>query len=253
MMIRQSHAFRLPPPTEVLRRVKRRAAGRYALTGCCLAVIGGILLAPVSASAAYDQDGRRTGSTSIDGSYAEVTGNGFSAVSGHCVLYATLSSDSTASRQVESGVLRCNGGTLDPTTSACPGGYAYVERFNGTNFYCDSGYAITNGVAYDATTYRTGGSSTTFHGHIDGAAIDQAGFGLSDSVRGYAWGEATGGTKCPGASKGTFGSWERYDTSTGWHLVSASSLHRGVSGSMSGTPCWATISSVNSTGGFYVD
>lgn len=213
----------------------------------------GVLIAPTAAMASVDQDGRKTGSTTIDGSYAQVTGNGFSANSSQCVLYSTLSYDSTAPRQVESGIDRCNGINLDNNTSSCPGGYAFVERYNGSNYYCDNGYAITNGIAYDATTYRTGVTSTTFHGHIDGAALDQGGFGLTDHIQGYTWGEATGGSNtCPSPAKGTFDSWERYDTATGWSLVTSSTTHRS-GGGMSGAPCWATISAVDSTGGFYVD
>lgn len=197
-----------------------------------------------------DQDGRRTGSTSVDGSYAQVVGNGFSAVNNQCVLYSALSYDSTAPRQIESGLARCNNWTIDGT---CTDGYSFVERYNGSSFYCTSGYSFTNNTAYDATTYRQSSTSTTFTGHVNGVTLTQSGFGLSDNVQGYAWGEATGGASCPSPSKGTFNIWERYDTSTGWHYVTSSTAFRHVDGTISGTPCWGTIAATSSDGGFYVD
>ena len=76
-----------------------------------------------------------------------------------------------------------------------PGGQVFVERYNGTSYFCTPGYSFTNGIQYDATTYRSSG--TTFTGHIDGASNSQGGFGLTDHTQGYAWGEATGGSTCP--------------------------------------------------------
>ena len=201
------------------------------------------------AMAGLDQDGRKTGTTAADGSYSRLVGNGFSATSGQCVLYAALSYDSTSDRQIESGLVRCNGAAIDGT---CPDGQVFVERYNGSSYYCTPGYSFDNNTQYDATTYRTGATSTTFTGHINGAQMSQAGFGLSDSVRGYAWGEATGASTCPSPSKGTFTNWKRYDTSAGWSYVTSSTTHRYASG-QSGAPCWDTISSPASDGGFYVD
>jgi hypothetical protein len=214
----------------------------------------GVLLAQwfgaAAADAAVDHDGRWTGTSAADGSYAQVYGNGFSANSGQCVIYAALSFDDTASRQIESGLVRCNGANIDGT---CADGHAFVETVANGNYSCTQGYSITNNTGYDATTYRTGSTSTTFHGHVNGANGDVGGFGLTDWIKGETWGEATGGSACPAPSKGTFLSWERYDTSTGWHYVTSSSIHRIVQGTMSGTPCWATVSTVSSTGDYVVD
>jgi len=200
------------------------------------------------ASAAVDQDGRDTAVTTVDGSYARVIGNSFNQTSNQCVVYSVLSFDSTGTqRQLEAGLVRCHGGGLD--NGSCPGGQTFVERYNGSSYFCTSGYSFTNGTAYDATTYRSSG--TTFHGHIDGASLDQAGFGTSDHIQGYAWGEATGGTTCPSPAHGTFTIWQRYDSATGWHYVDGSSIFR-YGGGMTGAPCWPTVSATDSSGGFDV-
>jgi hypothetical protein len=146
----------------------------------------------------YDQDGRKTGSSTVDGSYARVIGNSFNQTSNQCVIYSTLSYDSTAPRNMEAGLVRCHGGGLD--NGKCPGVNTFVERFNGTTYICTSGFSFTDGTAYDATTYRSSG--TTFHGHINGAFDDQAGFGTSDHIQGYSWGEASGGSTCPSPAHG---------------------------------------------------
>lgn len=223
---------------------------RRILAATALAVVASGALGGVnSADAAYDQEGRRTGTAAADGSYAEIAGNGFPARSGQCVLYAALTTDFDGTqRQIESGLVRCNGANIDGT---CFDGHAFVERYNGTNYYCQQGYTFTNNTAYDATTYRQSSTSTTFTGHVNGASLTQAGFGLADEVRGIAWGEATGGTGCPSPSRGTFRSWKRYDTSSGWSLVTGSTVwtdHAGITGA----PCWVA-SPVSATGEFDVD
>lgn len=218
-------------------------------------VLGASVAAPAVASTAVDIEGRQTGTTSADGSYAQLVGNGFSATNGQCVLYSALSSTvALTGPQIEAGIVRCNnapGGGLD--SGACTDGHAFVERFDGANYFCNQGYTFTNNTAYDATTYRTGSTSTTFHGHVNGADLDQNGFGTSAATIGYAWAEATGiSSSCPSPSKGTFNIWKRYDTATGWHIVTNSSIHREHIG-IPGAPCWPTVSGTNANGGFYVD
>jgi hypothetical protein len=202
---------------------------------------------PVYANA--DQEGRQAGTSTSDGSYAQVVGNGFSANPGQCVIYSAVSTDVTSSRQVEAGVVRCNGATLDGT---CTDGHAFVERWaGGNNYYCTPGYTFNNNTAYDATTYRTSGTSTTFTGHINGASLNQGGFGLNDDVVATAQAEASGGTTCPSPSRGTFNVWERYNTNTGWHYIGNALLYR-VHYGISGAPCWSPTTA-SSTGAFVVD
>jgi len=197
----------------------------------------------------YDQEGRNAGSTTVDGSYVQLIGNGFSANSGQCVIYATLSTDQTNPHQVEAGVVRCASASMDGGT--CTDGHAFVEVFNGSKYTCTQGYTFTNNTAYDATTYRNSTTSTTFTGHINGASATQGGFGLNDTIRATAWGEAIGGTSCPAPSRGTFNVWQRYNAANGWHYVgggSVKSAHYGISGA----PCWAA-STMSATGAFDVD
>ena len=210
-------------------------------------VVAGASLSP--ASAGLDQDGRYSDSSHVDGSYARLQGHSFNPSSGQCVLYSTLSYDATAGRQVESGIVRCSGATIDGT---CPSGQVFVERYNGSAYYCVPGYSFANKYQYDATTYRNGSTSTTFTGHINGASLTQGGFGLSDNIHGYSWGEATGGSTCPSSNFGSFYDWEKYDTSVGWTYVTNSHVYR-YSSSMTGAPCWGTITSTDSMGGFDVD
>jgi hypothetical protein len=198
----------------------------------------------------YDQEGRTAGSDSVDGSYAQLVGNGFSAKSHECVVYATLTADQTHPHQIEAGVLRCNNATFDG--GMCNDGHAYVEAFNGSSYTCKQGYTFTNNTAYDATTYRTSTTSTTLYGHINGASATQGGFGLNDATHATSLGEVIGtNTSCPAPSRGTFKVWQRYNASNGWHYVgggSVKSSHYGIYDA----PCW-TASAVSATGGFDVD
>lgn len=213
-------------------------------------VLAGMLLTP--AHAGYDQEGRLSGSSSVDGSYSRLAGNGFSANSGQCVIYAALSTSFNASgtglRQIQSGLTRCNNATIDGT---CPDGQTFVERYNGSSYYCTTGYSFTNNTQYDATTYRNSATSTTFTGHINGVTLTQAGFVLSDDTNAITWGEVTGGTTCPSPSRGTFYTWKKYDTSAGWTYVTGSSAYHNESG-IPAAPCWA-ISATDSSGGYDVD
>lgn len=206
----------------------------------------GAVLSP--ASAGLDQDGRYSNTHNVDGSYTRLQGHTFNPTSGQCVLYSVLSYDSTAGRQVESGIVRCNGASIDGT---CPSGHVFVERYNGSAYYCTPGYSFDPIYQYDATTYRTSSTSTTFTGHINGASLSQSGFGLSDNITGYAWGEATGGSACPSSNSGSFVDWEKFDYSVGWTYVTSSTVYRYYYG-MSGAPCWNTITSTGSKGNFDV-
>lgn len=211
----------------------------------------GALVSP--ANAGYDQEGRTAGNHSVDGSYSRLQGNGFSANNHQCVIYSAISEDFTSNgtphRQLESGLVRCNNATIDGT---CHNGYVFVERYDGSYYHCKQGYSFSNKYQYDATTYRKSPTSTTFHGHVNGASLDQGGFNLSYTTVARTWGEASGGSTCPAPSRGTFHIWKKYDTSGGWTYVTGSSRYRNHSG-IPAAPCWATISATNSSGGYDVD
>lgn len=223
---------------------------KRSLTACIgvLVTLVACSIGPVYA-VGYDQEGRTAGSTGVDGSYARLVGNGFSADKNQCVIYAALSGDTSNPHQIEAGVVRCKSTSMD--MGSCTDGHAFVETFNGSSYVCKQGYAFANNTAYDATTYRTSTTSTTFYGHINGASATQAGFGINDTIRARAWGEAVGGNECPAPSRGTFNIWKRYNASNGWHYVgggSVTSAHNGLSGA----PCWSA-SATSATGGFDVD
>jgi hypothetical protein len=170
--------------------------------------------------------------------------------SGQCVLYSTLSADFTTLRQIQSGIVRCDGG---PLGGSCPSGQVFVERYNGASYFCTPGYSFSNSYQYDATTFRNGPSSTTFTGQINGASLSQGGFGLSDEIRGLAWGEVAGTSTCPSSNSGSFFTWQKYDTSSGWSYVTGSDVHQYATFGFAGAPCWGTITSTSSQGAFDVD
>ncbi len=202
------------------------------------------------ASAEVDQDGRRTASTAVDGTSAVIYGNGFSATASQCALYAVLVYDSEGTdHMVEAGLVRCNGASIDGT---CDSGYSFVERYNGSAYYCSPGLTFSNNTGYSASISRASSTSTTMNGAIHGASNSQTSFGTADTTTAYAWGEATGGSTCPSPSKGTFALWKRLNNAAGWSTIDGASLYRLNTG-MSGAPCWDTVSGVSGTGGFYVD
>ena len=226
------------------------ASAKVVRSSLCLSlalVLAGAALSPVSAG--LSQDGRNSNAHNVDGSFARLQGHTFNPTTGQCVLYSVLSFDATGTqRQVESGIVKCNQATIDGT---CTSGHVFVERYNGSGYFCTPGYSFDPIYQYDATTYRISSTSTTFTGHINGASLSQSGFGLSDNITGYAWGEATGGSVCPSTNSGSFIDWEKYDTSVGWTYVTSSTVYRHWA-SMVGAPCWTTITSTGSKGNFDV-
>jgi hypothetical protein len=227
-------------------RVASISTVRYSIVLSIWLLAIGAILSP--ASAGLDQDGRFSNAHNVDGTYTRLQGHTFDPRSGQCVLYSVLTFDSTSSRQVESGIVKCLGTSIDGT---CPSGYAFVERFNGSAYFCTPGYSFDPIYQYDATTYRSSSTSTTFTGQINGASLSQSGFGLSDNITGYAWGEATGGSACPALNSGSFVDWEKFDYSVGWTYITTSTVYR-RSSSMSGAPCWNTITSTGTKGNFDV-
>jgi hypothetical protein len=188
-----------------------------------------------------------SGTHAADGSYSRLEGNGFSANPYQCVIYSVHSSDWSAPRLVQAGLVRCNSAVIDNT---CTDGHTFVERNNGSSYFCVPGYSFTNNTLYDATTYRTSATGTNFYGHINGAEINQSGFGLTDDIQAFAWGEATGDSStCPPrtASKGHFTLWKRYDSASGWAYVTTS---QPFTNSNMGQ-CWQPTNVTS--GEFYVD
>lgn len=205
----------------------------------------------VSTSAAYgavDQEGKQTSITSVDGTTGDITPNSFNPASSQCDLYSILIFDATTSRQVETGLARCSGATIDGT---CTDGHAFSERYDGTGYYCSIGSSFPTGSATNALLERTSGT-TAIWGSIAGAYNSQTGFGASDSIRAYAWAEATGPTSsCPSMPhSASFANWKKFSNSNGWSYVSVD-VPYSVYGGISGAPCW-TVGSLGGNGGFSV-
>lgn len=198
-----------------------------------------------------DQSGRVSNASTVDGTQGYVRGDGFSAPQNTCVLYSLLTADLTANVHIESGVVRCNNITIDGT---CPSGRGFVERHSPTgDYYCVPGDAFSNGSPYFTRSQRTSTTSTTVTGSILNASNSQGSFGLSDTVRAYAWGEVTSpqASQCPpsGSAEGHFFDWQRLNGST-WSTVTGSDVYHYANG-ISGAPCM-TVTATNPTGDFYV-
>lgn len=227
----------------------QRRRGRLLLQVCVF--LGAFLIGSsitTSAFGQFQQDGRRTDATDVDGTSAYLRGDSFYAASGDCVLYAVLVYDATAGRMVQTGLVRCDGTSIDGT---CEGGHRFAERFNGSSYFCNPGGSFDNGDLIYAYIDRNGASSTTMSGAIGSASNSQSGFGLNNNVRAYAWGESTSGgnATCPtGNAQGEFTLWDKYKNTSGWTTVSNASIFHGSDG-VSG-PCW-TIGVQQSDGGFH--
>ncbi len=104
---------------------------------CALAL--GLVLGTV-AWAGIDQDGRQTDSNSVDGTYADIVGNGFYTPNNACTLYSILLFGN--GRMVETGLLRCVGATIDGT---CYDDRTFAERLDGSNYFCSPGDHFNNG------------------------------------------------------------------------------------------------------------
>lgn len=205
-----------------------------------------------SATAAWAgivKDGKKTMNNHVDGAAANVKGNSFNPRNGQCVLYSVTTTSETSHVHVETGVERCDSSTLDE----CDSGHLFAERWGGGSIYhCNQGGTFSNGTAYYGSSFRNTSTSTTVTGSIGSASIPQSGFGLSDTVTGRTWAEATGGSACPTSNPdGHFGHWDRYLYGTGWITVSDPwSYHTGGPGEAYG-PCW-TVGPSNSNGGYDV-
>jgi hypothetical protein len=188
----------------------------------------------VAFAANFDQSGRITDSLSVDATAAGVIGNSFNPLSGQCVLYAIVLTDGTSDRQVETGIMRCDGLTLGHGT--CTGGHSFAERFNGVDYYCVQGNTFTNGTRYNPIISRNSGTEVS--GAITGASIAQVGFAASDAIGAFAWGEATGGSACPATStNGAFRDWQRIIGGGSWGSV-ANGPTKYNKGNMPGPACW---------------
>jgi len=129
--------------------------------------------------------------------------NSASPSSGSCVIISILLAGAT--NQVETGLPRCNGISVDGT---CPSGQIFVETSYGSGFKCNphgsfalgSYYSI--GVARPATGNWVGQVS-----HVNYAGIVG---GWPSSVYSRTWGEwtSTGGHTCSGwGASGIFSGW----------------------------------------------
>lgn len=195
----------------------------------------------------YDQEGRVTSTTNLEGATVDITPSSFNAASGQCVLYSLVMFDSSSSRQVETGVLGCNGQTID---GSCTSGYGFSERYDGSNYYCAQGSTFPTGSASNALIERSSGT-TAMWGSTVGSYISQTGFGASDTIQSLTWGEASSGMVCPSSPhSATFTSWKKFINASGWSYVTSAPTYFAYR-NFPTSPCWA-VGSLSSTGGYSV-
>jgi hypothetical protein len=181
----------------------------------------------------YDQSGRLTNSQSIDATTGGIIGNSSNARPGQCVMYSMLITNGSNPRQVQTGLVRCDG---TPLAGTCTGGYTFAERYNGLDYICVQGNNFNNGTRYNAIVSRN--TATEMSGVIGGASAAQSGFPASDAIAAFAWGEASGGGACPsGSPSGSFRDWQRIISGGSWGSV-ANGPTVYHSGNMPGAACW---------------
>jgi hypothetical protein len=236
--------MRTPMARELGTRHGNKAAKLLAFLSIFMIGFG---ISTATAVTRFQQDGRHTGSNAVDGSQATITANKFGVQNaGQCVIYSNLVLDQTgAGRQLQNGLVRCasTSGTIDGT---CPSGHEFIERFNGTNYYCSSGNSFANGSPHFFQVARTSANSTTMRGYISQNYLDQGGYNLTDSTYGLTWAEAAGTYACPGGPHSAdFNSWSRKNSDTWFTVTSSSQYHYSYNTSGS---CW-TVGSI--AGGDY--
>jgi hypothetical protein len=179
------------------------------------------------------------------GASAYIEGNSFNAPNHSCVLYGLVLVDESGTSswtQVETGVVECTNLTIDGT---CTSGHGFAETYQAGTYTCWQGDAFSHATAYAADIERYGastvigtilGTSASAYGYLDGHVI------VTD-----AWGEVSGGSTCPSSAGGSFLSWQKLRSSTGWtYVTGGSGTTKGLFG-----PCW-TLGSLSSTGDFSV-
>lgn len=229
------------------RRACIRGVTRFSSVALGLVLVFGSTVAFAS-TGLYDQTGKQTSTTNVDGATVVITPYSFSPGNVQCVIYAVLLPDWSSSLQLETGLLTCNNQTFD--SGACTSGHAFSESFDGVNYHCGQGSTFTMGSANTALIERSSGT-TTMWGATDGSYISQTGFGATDSIQSLAWGEAATGSACPSSPhSAAFTGWKKFLNATGWSYVTSASLYHGWQ-QFPTSPCW-TVGSLSSTGDFNV-
>jgi len=168
----------------------------------------GVYTAPSAfAAGAVDQGGRYDSSFSSTAnklSSTAATMISASPSSGSCIVISVIHAG--GSNQVETGLTRCNGTSIDGT---CASGQTFVETSEGSGFTCyphgsfalGSYYSI--GVARPATNEQVGQIAGTLHEGIPG--------GWPSTIYARTWGEWTTGT-----GSHTCSGWSAVGQFTGW-------------------------------------
>lgn len=200
-----------------------------------------IVLGAVAASALV-QGGRHTNnSTANAGTSVSIAGVSFSPGSGHCIAYSTLAFSAVNNKQVESGVVRCNGTSVDGSCDDVK----FVETGSNGAFSCYPHGSFTNSFFHTFKVMRQTGDSPYFFAYIDGTLEEgQGGFSTSNPVELWSWGERTGsGTGCTGwGGSGAFQDWQKLVYGNPW---------TDISGAIS-TTCW-TVSGIDINKEWHVD
>lgn len=113
---------------------------------------------------------------------------------GRCVLASVLGYSSSSAKQIEMGVVTCNGQTIDGTCG--PATTLFVETYGGGVYTCYPHGAATLGSTYSVAVNQLSTTSATWRAYGIGTSYESQTGLSSTGADTYAWLEATG----PGAA-----------------------------------------------------
>lgn len=214
-----------------------------------VAIFAVVFVATAGAAMAVVQSGRHSAWKSFDGVVAHIEGESFHPDAGDCVLYSTLAYDPTDYRQLETGLVRCNGTSIDGTCN----NVIFVETWRGpgniagTNYKCYVHGSFYNTSFYRFELLRESASSDIFDVYLFASMTHAGSLGSMDPAHNlqiWAWGEHTPHSNCDGYSPavGHFKDWQKFFYGSGWSYLS---------GTVSQQCSWL-VSSISSTGDFSV-
>lgn len=190
--------------------------------------------APLAFSDA-EQGLRFSTAVTVDGSFVQIHDPVFGPDNGSCVVYVATLTDPASFRQVESGVVRCNGTSLDGSCS----GVKYVEVLDNHGYNCFPHGSFLNSESHAFKVVRNLNGAQVATGYVDGQGYEQGGGFLGNAFAGsmaeYTRPDAVDCTGWSGTEH--FANFQRFIYGSGWDYV----------GGSSSTQCW-TVGAINSTG-----
>lgn len=196
----------------------------------------------ISANANVDGRVRTSFTSSADGSYALIQGQGFNPANGECLVFSTLLANwdpslGSADRQLQTGLVRCNNSFLTLTCDDV----RFVEKAAPAGYTCYPHGVFSNTVAQDFKVVRGAAGSGNVKAVINGtdyeamSDFDQNGLAV-------AWGEYTDNSCSGWSGNGYFDNFQKFNFGSGWSFITGTTE----------TTCF-TVSTINSTGDFRVN